>query len=114
MAQKGHKKRTRRSSRKTRKQRRTRRRGFCIGRRRYQGGACPCSARSTNMRNNALGIMKGGNYETDVTTAEFQGFPYKNEKSTVVAFPGTPGVMDLKDYKQMMEDEDREGYDPTA
>ncbi len=110
MAQKGYKKRTRRSSRKTRKQRRTIRKRFCIGRRRYQGGTCPCSVRSNNSR----GLMKGGNYATDVTTAEFQGFPYKNEKSTVVAFPGTPGVMDLKDYKKMMEDEDREGYDPTA
>ncbi len=112
MAQKGHKKRTRRSSRKTRKQRRTRRHGFCLGRRRYHGGVCPCALRS--MQGGMKRGMKGGNYETDVTTAEFQGFPYKNEKSTVVAFPGTPGVMDLKDYKQMMEDEDREGYDPTA
>ncbi len=60
------------------------------------------------------GRIQGGNYEKDVTSAEFQGFPYKNEKSVVVSFPGTPGVMDLKDYKNMMEDEDREGYDPTA
>lgn len=111
MARIGYKKRTRRSSRKTRKHRRTRRKGFCLGRKKYHGGACPCSARSTN---NLFGLMKGGNYATDITTAEFQGFPYKNEKSTVVAFPGTPGVMDLKDYKKMMEDEDREGYDPTA
>jgi hypothetical protein len=60
------------------------------------------------------GRMRGGNYEKDVTSAEFQGFPYKNEKSVVVSFPGTPGVMDLKEYKKLMEDEDREGYDPTA
>ncbi len=117
MAQKGYKRRTRRSSRKTRRNRRTRRRGFCLGRKKYHGGVCPCSARSANIQTIKGGMrkgMKGGNYATDITTASFQGFPYKNEKSTVVAFPGTPGVMDLKDYKQMMEDEDREGYDPTA
>ena len=106
MAIKGKRKITRRrSQRKTRKIRRTRRKGFCFGRRKYHGGVCPCALRN---------VMRGGNYATDITTAEFQGFPYKSEKSTVVAFPGTPGVMDLKDYKKLMEDEDREGYDPTA
>jgi hypothetical protein len=78
-----------------------------------RGGACPCTMRG-GMRGGMKKGMKGGNYAIDVTSAEFQGFPYKSEKSTVVSFPGTPGVMDLKDYKNMMEDEDREGYDPTA
>ena len=103
----------RRTSKKTRRTRRTRRhhkktrKGYCLGRKRFNrvsGGVCPCAFRQQN----------GGNYATDITSHEFQGFPYKSEKSTVVAFPGTPGVMDLKDYKAMMEDEDREGYDPTA
>jgi hypothetical protein len=68
------------------------------------GGACPCSFRN----------QTGGNYATDITTDEFEGYPYKNEESTIVSFPGTPGVMDLKDYKEMMKDKDYEGFDPTA
>ncbi len=112
MVHKGYKRRTRRTSRKTRRHRQTKRRGFCLGRKKYHGVSYPCAMQS--MRDGIKKRMKGGNYATDITTASFQGFPYKNEKSTVVAFPGTPGVMDLKDYKKMMEDEDREGYDPTA
>lgn len=56
--------------------------------------------------------IRGGSYAEDITTAEYEGFPYKNENSVVVTYPG--GVMDLKDYKGLMEDEDREGYDPLA
>lgn len=114
MAIKGRKRRTRHKTRKSYKLKRTRkqRRGFCLGRK-QSGGVCPCALQS-QFRGGYKKGQRGGNYATDVTTAEFQGFPYKSEKSTVVAFPGTPGVMDLKDYKGMMEDEDREGYDPTA
>lgn len=67
-------------------------------------------ARRKSIRNRRR--FRGGNYASDITTKEYQGFPYKNEQSLVVSYPG--GVMDLKDYKGMMEDEDREGYDPLA
>jgi hypothetical protein len=106
MVHKKYKRTTRRKLRKSsRKSRRHRKpnKGFCYGRKKIFGGACPCM----------LG-QSGGNYATDITQKEFQGFPYNPKKPVVVAFPGTPGVMDLNDYKEMMEDEDREGYDPTA
>ena len=66
--------------------------------------------RRKSMRNRRR--FRGGSYAADITHGEFQGFPYKNEQSLVVSYPG--GVMDLKDYKGLMEDEDREGYDPLA
>ncbi len=96
--------RLRKSSRKSRRYRKTNK-GVCYGRRKYNrvsGGACPCM----------LG-QSGGNYATDITQKEFQGFPYTSKKPIVVAFPGTPGVMDLDEYKKVMADEDRDGYDPT-
>jgi hypothetical protein len=53
-------------------------------------------------------VMKGGNYETDITTRTTEGTPTKPLEKLVVTVPGR-GVMDGKAYKQLMEDLDRNG-----
>jgi hypothetical protein len=52
--------------------------------------------------------MKGGNYETDVTTRTFEGIPTKPLNKFVVAMPGR-GTMSAAAYSQLMEDLDRNG-----
>ena len=53
-------------------------------------------------------VLKGGNYETDITTRTTEGTPTKPLEKVVVTVPGR-GVMDGKAYKQLMEDLDRNG-----
>lgn len=53
-------------------------------------------------------VLKGGNYETDITTRTTEGTPTKPLKKLVVAVPGR-GVMDGEEYEQLMEDLDRNG-----
>ncbi len=54
--------------------------------------------------------MLGGNYERDVTTQTFQGFPMKQSNKVVTSVPGR-GVMSVSAYKRLMEDEERNGFD---
>jgi hypothetical protein len=54
--------------------------------------------------------MKGGSYETDVTTRTFEGVPTKPLNKFVVAMPGR-GTMSAAAYSQLMEDIDRNGND---
>ena len=54
--------------------------------------------------------MMGGNYERDVTTQTFQGFPMKQSNKVVTSVPGR-GVMSVSAYKRLMEDEERNGFD---
>jgi hypothetical protein len=53
-------------------------------------------------------VLKGGNYETDITTRTTEGTATKPLEKIVVTVPGR-GVMDGKAYKQLMEDLDRNG-----
>lgn len=54
--------------------------------------------------------MRGGNYETDVTTRTLEGTATKPLHKMVVAVPGY-GTMSGKAYVQLMEDIDRNGND---
>jgi hypothetical protein len=54
--------------------------------------------------------LKGGNYSTDITKEQFQGVDIVNDNKTVVAYPG--GVMNLKQYKKKLEDNDVDGFNP--
>ena len=52
----------------------------------------------------------GGNYERDVTTRTYEGFPMKPFNKVVTSVPGR-GVMSVSAYAQLMEDMDRNGND---
>ena len=54
--------------------------------------------------------MRGGNYEKDVTTQTYLGFPMKPSNKVVTSVPGR-GVMSVSAYKGLMEDEERNGFD---
>lgn len=54
--------------------------------------------------------MRGGNYETDVTTQVYQGFPMKPSNKVVTTVPGY-GVMSVTAYKNLQESLDRNGKD---
>jgi hypothetical protein len=54
--------------------------------------------------------MRGGNYETDVTTRTLEGTPTKPLNKIVVALPGH-GTMSGTAYVRLMEDIDRNGSD---
>ena len=54
--------------------------------------------------------MRGGNYETDVTTRTLEGQPTKPLNKIVVALPGY-GTMSGRAYVQLMEGIDRNGND---
>jgi hypothetical protein len=54
--------------------------------------------------------MRGGNYQNDVTTQTYLGFPMKQSNKVVTSVPGR-GVMSVSAYKQLMEDEERNGFD---
>jgi hypothetical protein len=52
--------------------------------------------------------MRGGNYETDITTRTLEGTATKPLNKFVVAMPGR-GTMSGTAYVQLMEDLDRNG-----
>ena len=54
--------------------------------------------------------LRGGNYERDVTTRTYEGFPMKPLNKVVTSVPGR-GVMSVSAYSQLMEDLDRNGND---
>jgi len=54
--------------------------------------------------------MRGGNYETDVTTRTLEGTAVKPLNKIVVALPGY-GTMSGTAYVRLMEDIDRNGKD---
>ena len=54
--------------------------------------------------------MRGGNYETDITTRTLEGTAIKPLNKIVVALPGY-GTMSGKAYVNLMEDIDRNGKD---
>lgn len=54
--------------------------------------------------------IRGGNYQTDVTTRTYEGFPMKPANKVVTTVPGR-GVMSVSAYAKMMEDLDRNGSD---
>lgn len=55
-------------------------------------------------------LMRGGNYERDVTTRELEGIPTKPLNKMVVTVPGF-GTMSGAAYKRLMDDIDRNGND---
>jgi hypothetical protein len=54
--------------------------------------------------------IRGGNYETDVTTRELEGVPTKPLNKIVVTVPGY-GTMSGTAYKKLAEEIDRDGPD---
>jgi hypothetical protein len=54
--------------------------------------------------------LRGGNYETDVTTRTIEGEPTKAANKVVTTVPGY-GVMSAAAYLKLMEDKDRNGSD---
>jgi hypothetical protein len=64
------------------------------------------SKRHTNRQR----YIRGGNYEKDITTQIYQGVAMKPSNKVVTSVPGR-GVMSVSAYKQLMEDEDRNGFD---
>jgi len=54
--------------------------------------------------------MRGGNYETDITTRTLEGTAVKPLNKFVVALPGY-GTMSGSAYVRLMEDIDRNGKD---
>lgn len=54
--------------------------------------------------------LSGGNYERDVTTRTYEGFPMKPLNKVVTSVPGR-GVMSVSAYAKLMEDMDRNGND---
>lgn len=54
--------------------------------------------------------MRGGNYETDITTRTLEGTAIKPLNKIVVALPGY-GTMSGSAYVKLMEDIDRNGKD---
>jgi hypothetical protein len=66
--------------------------------------------RRRQTRNKRKACMLGGNYEKDVTTQTFQGFPMKKSNEVVTSVPGR-GVMSVSAYKNLMADEERNGFD---
>ncbi len=54
--------------------------------------------------------IRGGNYQTDVTTRTYEGFPMKPANKVVTTVPGR-GVMSVSAYAKLMEDLDRNGND---
>jgi hypothetical protein len=54
--------------------------------------------------------MRGGNYSTDVTTRTFENFPMKDYNKVVTSVPGR-GVMSVKAYKNLMDSQERNGFD---
>lgn len=55
-------------------------------------------------------LMRGGNYETDVTVRTVDGVPIKAANKVVVTVPGR-GTMSVAGYLKLKEDLDRNGND---
>ena len=55
--------------------------------------------------------MKGGNYETDVTSQTIDGIPTRNDMNVIITQPGFPPT-DAKSWKQRQEDMDQRGDNP--
>jgi hypothetical protein len=55
-------------------------------------------------------LMRGGNYETDVTVRTLEGEPLKAANKVVTTVPGY-GVMSAAAYLKLKEDLDRNGND---
>jgi hypothetical protein len=68
------------------------------------------SRHTRRTRRNKTRSMRGGNYEKDVTTQTYLGFPMKPSNKVVTSVPGR-GVMSVSAYKGLMEDEERNGFD---
>ena len=66
--------------------------------------------RTHRKHSNIRYCMRGGNYETDVTTRTLEGTPTKPLNKIVVALPGH-GTMSGTAYVRLMEDIDRNGKD---
>ena len=66
--------------------------------------------RRSTKRNRRLLRLRGGNYERDVTTRTYEGFPMKPLNKVVTSVPGR-GVMSVSAYSKLMEDLDRNGND---
>jgi hypothetical protein len=66
--------------------------------------------RRNRTHRNKTRSMRGGNYEKDVTTQTYLGFPMKPSNKVVTSVPGR-GVMSVSAYKGLMEDEERNGFD---
>ena len=66
--------------------------------------------RYSSKYNKRKACMLGGNYEKDVTIQTFQGFPMKQSNKVVTSVPGR-GVMSVSAYKNLMADEERNGFD---
>jgi hypothetical protein len=54
--------------------------------------------------------MRGGNYQTDITTQTYLGFPMKQSNKVVTSVPGR-GVMSVSAYKALMEQQEQQGFD---
>ena len=67
-------------------------------------------AKRVTRRRRVCHLMRGGNYEKDVTTRELDGIPTKPINKMVVTVPGF-GTMSGAAYKRLMEDLDRNGND---
>lgn len=67
-------------------------------------------AKRITRRRRVCKLMRGGNYEKDVTTRELDGIPTKPINKMVVTVPGF-GTMSGAAYKRLMEDLDRNGND---
>jgi len=78
------------------------------GKTRHRSSRRRHTRRRTQRRKNTC--MRGGNYSTDVTTRTFENFPMKAYNKVVTSVPGR-GVMSVAAYKQLMEDEERNGFD---
>ena len=61
-------------------------------------------------RKHSRRMMRGGNYETDVTTRMTEGVPTKPLHKFVVTVPGY-GTMSGTAYKKLTEEIDRDGPD---
>jgi hypothetical protein len=94
-------KRGRRTQKTSLRHKRNRRRALRISRRRNVTNKhrAPCTA-----------LMRGGNYETDVTVRTLEGEPLKAANKVVTTVPGY-GVMSAAAYLKLKEDLDRNGAD---
>lgn len=54
--------------------------------------------------------FRGGNYEKNMTTQTYLGFPMKQSNKVVTSVPGR-GTMSVSAYKKLMETDERNGFD---
>ena len=65
-------------------------------------------AKAKTARAQRMKTMRGGNYQTDITTRTLENMPMKPLNKVVVTVPGR-GTMSASAYVQLMEDLDRNG-----